>query len=57
MDLDPATTQQVLDEGILGPNGRQVYGYHNGKCMNFNQTVLGGTMDILCLEMKFLQQF
>jgi filamentous hemagglutinin len=41
MDLDSATAQRVLSEGILGPNGRQVYGYHNGKMYEFQPDNVG----------------
>jgi hypothetical protein len=41
MDLDDAVAQQVLENGILGPNGRQVYGHHNGRIYEFQPDNVG----------------
>lgn len=37
MDLDPQTAVLVLNEGIVGPNGRQVYGVYGGVLYEFQQ--------------------
>lgn len=42
MDLDDATAQRVLDGGIVGPNGRQVYGLNGGKIYEFQPDGVGG---------------
>jgi len=38
----PLLAQNVLDQGILAPNGRQIYGYHNGKVYEFMPDNGGG---------------
>ena len=42
MDLDDATARRVLNEGITGPNGKQVYGFHDGKIYEFQPDNVGG---------------
>ena len=42
MDLDDATAAEVLNSGIVGPNGRQVYGFHSGRVYEFQPDNLGG---------------
>jgi filamentous hemagglutinin len=42
MDLNPGTAQKVLNEGITGPNGKQIYGYENGKIYVFQPDNVGG---------------
>jgi filamentous hemagglutinin len=40
MDLDDTTAQMVLNAGL--PDGRQIYGYHNGKVYAFQPDNVGG---------------
>jgi hypothetical protein len=42
MDLDRETAERVLNDGILSPNQRQVYGYRNGKVYEFQPDNVGG---------------
>jgi Domain of unknown function (DUF4157)/Bacterial protein of unknown function (DUF922) len=42
MDLDDATAQTVLNGATPGPNGRQMYGFHNGKLYEFQPDNVGG---------------
>lgn len=35
MDLDDQTAETILNEGIVGPNGKQVYSYYNGQIYEF----------------------
>jgi hypothetical protein len=35
MDLDNDTAQEVLNNGLTSPNGRQVYGYRDSKIYEF----------------------
>jgi RHS repeat-associated protein len=37
MDLNPETAAMVLNKGIVGPNGRQVYGFYDGVLYEFQQ--------------------
>ena len=31
MDLNDTTAQAVLNAGVPGPNGKQIYGLHDGR--------------------------
>jgi Pretoxin HINT domain len=42
MDLDNTTASEVLRSGIQGPNGKQIYGYKNGKMYEFQPDNTGG---------------
>jgi RHS repeat-associated protein len=42
MDLKPKVAEQVLNDGITGPNGKQVYGYNDGKLYEFQPDNVGG---------------
>lgn len=42
MDLPPETAQTVLDNGITGPNGSQIYGHHDRKLYEFQPDNTGG---------------
>jgi hypothetical protein len=42
MDLADDIAETVLNAGSLGPNGRQVYGYHVGKIYEFQPDNTGG---------------
>lgn len=35
MDLDPQVAKEVLNRGLLGPNGRQIYSFHDRKIYEF----------------------
>ena len=42
MDLDDTEAVEVLNNGILSPNGKQVYGYRDGKLYEFQPDGVGG---------------
>jgi filamentous hemagglutinin len=42
MDLDHSTAQKVLDRGVVGPNGKQIYGYRDGRLYKFQPDNAGG---------------
>ena len=42
MDLDQDTAERVLNEGVVGPNSKQVYGYHEGEVYEFQSDNVGG---------------
>lgn len=42
MDLDQATADRVLNEGVADANEKQIYGYHKGKLYEFQSDNVGG---------------
>jgi RHS repeat-associated protein len=42
MDLDNQTAEEVLNEGVVAPNGKQIYGYHDGKLYEYQPDNTGG---------------
>src|SRR6185503_8786496 len=42
MDLNDTTAQAVLNAGVPGPNGKQIYGLHDGRIYEFQPDNVGG---------------